>query len=264
MSHNTGSAESQLFDISRRSALVVGATGALGAAITRAFADSGAALTVTAGTRETLDELVTDLPAGAHQIVARPESERDAQAIVDGAVEAHGRIDIVVHAAGLNRVAPIHEQPVDDWEAVIDANVRGAWLLCRAAGARLIEQGSGGKVILVSSVRGKLGHPAGYSAYCSSKAAIDGLCRALAWEWGPHGITVNAIAPSVFRSPLTAWMYEDGEQASNVRADLLTRIPLGRMAEADDFVGAALFLASRASDFCTGQVLYIDGGYTAG
>jgi NAD(P)-dependent dehydrogenase (short-subunit alcohol dehydrogenase family) len=169
-----------------------------------------------------------------------------------------------VHAAGLNRVAPIQDQAVDDWEAVIDANLRGAWLLCRAAGAQLIRQGTGGKVILISSVRGKLGHPAGYSAYCSSKAAVDGLCRALAWEWGVHGITVNALAPTVFRSPLTAWMYEDSEQAADVRAQILARIPLGRMAEADDFVGAALFLASRASDFCTGQVLYVDGGYSAG
>lgn len=255
---------SSLFDIAGRSALVVGATGALGAAVTRAFAHSGAQLTLTAGTRTALDALVGDLPGHPHAIVARPESDHDARAIVAGAVEAHGRLDIVVHAAGLNRVAPIDRQPISDWDAVIDANLRGAWLLCQAAGAHLIEQGTGGKVILVSSVRGKLGHSAGYSAYCSSKAAIDGLCRALAWEWGSHGITVNALAPAVFRSPLTAWMYEDTQQAANVRTELLARIPLGRMAEADDFVGTALFLASRASDFCTGQVLYIDGGYSAG
>jgi NAD(P)-dependent dehydrogenase (short-subunit alcohol dehydrogenase family) len=253
-----------LFEIADRSALVVGATGALGTAVTRAFAANGARLTVAAGTRATLAALVADLPEAPCAIVARPESERDARAIVDAAVGAHGRLDIVVHAAGLNRVAPIERQPVDDWDAVMEANLRGAWLLCRAAGARLIEQGTGGKVILISSVRGKLGHAAGYSAYCSSKAAIDGLCRALAWEWGSHGITVNALAPSVFRSPLTAWMYEEGEQASRVRDELLTRIPLGRMAEPQDFVGAALFLASRASDFCTGQVLYVDGGYSAG
>jgi NAD(P)-dependent dehydrogenase (short-subunit alcohol dehydrogenase family) len=254
----------RLFDISGQSALVVGATGALGAAVTRAFASSGARLTLTAGTRANLDALVAELPGDPRAVVARPESDRDASAIVDEALEAHGQLDIVVHAAGLNRVAPIERQPVDDWDAVIGANLRGAWLLCRAAGAHLIRQGTGGKVILISSVRGKLGHPAGYSAYCSSKAAIDGLCRALAWEWGAHGITVNALAPAVFRSPLTAWMYEDSPQASEVRAALLARIPLGRMAEADDFVGAALFLASSASDFCTGQVLYIDGGYSAG
>jgi NAD(P)-dependent dehydrogenase (short-subunit alcohol dehydrogenase family) len=254
----------ELFDVAGRSALVVGATGALGAAVTRAFAASGALLTVTAGTPAALEELVGDLPGNPRAIVARPESEREARAIVDGAVQAHGSLDIVVHAAGLNRVAPIRDQPVADWDAVLEANLRGAWLLCRAAGEHLIAQGTGGKVILVSSVRGRLGHASGYSAYCSSKAAIDGLCRALAWEWGPHNITVNALAPAVFRSPLTAWMYEDSRRASDVRAEILARIPLGRMAEAEDFVGATLFLASRASDFCTGQVLYVDGGYTAG
>jgi NAD(P)-dependent dehydrogenase (short-subunit alcohol dehydrogenase family) len=244
--------------------LIVGATGALGAAVARAVAAGGARLTVTAGTQATLDTLVAALPQGTRTIVARPDSDGDARAIVDGAVEAHGPLYIVVHAAGLNRVSPIHHQSVDDWDAVIQGNLRGTWLLCRAAGAQLIKQETGGKVILTSSVRGKLGHPAGYSAYCSSKAAIDGLCRALAWEWGAHGITVNALAPTVFRSPLTAWMYEDTPKASNARADILARIPLGRLAEPEDVVGAALFLASRASDFCTGQVLYVDGGYSAG
>jgi NAD(P)-dependent dehydrogenase (short-subunit alcohol dehydrogenase family) len=262
-SHSEAFAQ-RLFDLKDRSALVVGATGALGQAIARAFAASGARLTVTAGTRTSLDALVADMPGSTCAIVARPESDGNARAIVEGAVDAHGQLDIVVHAAGLNHVAPIHRQPVEEWDAVLEANLRGAWLLCRAAGTHLIEQGTGGKMILVSSVRGRLGHAAGYSAYCSSKAAIDGLCRALAWEWGAHGITVNALAPTVFRSPLTAWMYEDTPKASAARADILARIPLGRLAEPEDVVGAALFLASRASDFCTGQVLYIDGGYSAG
>jgi NAD(P)-dependent dehydrogenase (short-subunit alcohol dehydrogenase family) len=262
-SHSEASPQ-QLFDIEGRSALIVGATGALGAAVARAFAAGGARLTVTAGTQTSLDALVADLPRSTRALAARPHTDGDARTIVEGAVEAHGSLDIVVHAAGINHVAPIHRQPVEDWDAVLEANLRGAWLLCRAAGAHMVEQGTGGKVILVSSVRGKLGHAAGYSAYCSSKAAIDGLCRALALEWGAHGITVNALAPTVFRSPLTAWMYEDTPKASNARADILARIPLGRLAEPEDVVGAALFLASRASDFCTGQVLYVDGGYSAG
>lgn len=264
MSSHSEAFAQRLFELKDRSALVVGATGALGQAIARAFAASGARLTVTAGTRTSLDALVAEMPGSTRAIVARPESDGNARAIVEGAVDAHGQLDIVVHAAGLNHVAPIHRQPVEEWDAVLGANLRGAWLLCRAAGTQLIEQGTGGKVILVSSVRGRLGHAAGYSAYCSSKAAIDGLCRALAWEWGAHGITVNALAPTVFRSPLTAWMYEDTPKASAARADILARIPLGRLAEPEDVVGAALFLASRASDFCTGQVLYIDGGYSAG
>jgi NAD(P)-dependent dehydrogenase (short-subunit alcohol dehydrogenase family) len=255
-----------LFDVAGRSVLVVGATGALGAAITDAFAARGARLTVTAGNTEDLDRLVDHLGPDAHvaAVNRRPDTADDAEAIVAAAVAAHGRLDVVVHAGGVNVVAPIVDQPVEDWDRVIGANVRGAWLICRAAGAQLLEQGDGGKVILVSSTRGKLGHPAGYTAYCSSKAAVDGLCRALAWEWGRHGITVNAIGPTVFRSPLTGWMYADDPAAVTAREAILARVPLGRLAEPQDMVGAALFLASAASDFCTGQVLYVDGGYTAG
>ena len=128
----------------------------------------------------------------------------------------------------------------------------------------MLAQGDGGKIVLMSSARGLLGHPAGYSAYCASKAAIDGMTKALGCEWGPTGITVNAIAPTVFRSPLTQWMFEDNENATNVRKGFLARVPKGRLGEASDLAGPLLFLASRASDFYTGHILYADGGYTAG
>ena len=128
----------------------------------------------------------------------------------------------------------------------------------------MLKQGTGGKIVLVSSTRGKLGHAAGYSAYCPSKSAIDGLTRTLACEWGKSRINVNAVAPTVFRSPLTEWMFRDDEPGKSTREAMLARIPLGRLGEPEDLVGAVLFLLSPASDFCTGQVLYIDGGYTAG
>ena len=136
--------------------------------------------------------------------------------------------------------------------------------MARAVGARMILQGTGGKVVLTSSARGLLGHPAGYSAYCASKSAVDGITRALGCEWGKYGITVNAIAPTVFRSPLTAWMFEDNDKARAARAGFLTRVPLGRLGESADLAGPLLFLCSRASDFYTGHVLYADGGYTSG
>jgi NAD(P)-dependent dehydrogenase (short-subunit alcohol dehydrogenase family) len=128
----------------------------------------------------------------------------------------------------------------------------------------MLDQDTGGKIVLMSSARGKLGHPAGYSAYCASKAAVDGITRALGCEWGPKGITVNAIAPTVFRSPLTAWMFEDTEKAETLRNGFLTRVPNGRLGEPSDLAGPLLFLLSAASDFYTGHVLYADGGYTAG
>ncbi|HBK12971.1 MAG TPA: oxidoreductase, partial [Gammaproteobacteria bacterium] len=106
--------------------------------------------------------------------------------------------------------------------------------------------------------------PAGYSAYCTSKSAIDGMTRALGCEWGKYGITVNAIAPTVFRSPVTAWMFEDNENANEVRKGFLARVPLGRLGEPEDLAGPLLFLCSAASDFHTGHIVYADGGYTAG
>ena len=192
----------------------------------------------------------------------RSNTEEDCNAIIDAAVEAHGRIDILVIASGVNDVAPIVDMSPEQFQAVMMANVEGAWLIARAAGAQMIKQGDGGKVVITSSARGKLGHPAGYSAYCTSKSAVDGLTKSLGCEWGKYGITVNAIAPTVFRSPLTAWMF--AEDAADVRAGFLSRVPIGRLGEPEDLAGPLLFLCSKASDFHTGHIIYPDGGYTAG
>jgi NAD(P)-dependent dehydrogenase (short-subunit alcohol dehydrogenase family) len=183
-------------------------------------------------------------------------------------VKAYGRVDLLVVAGGLNKVSKIVDQKPTDFLDVMDANVTQSWLMSRAAGRQMIKQGKegkpGGKVILMSSARGLLGHPAGYSAYCASKSAVDGITKALGCEWGSAGITVNALGPTVFRSPLTEWMFGDDERGKTVRAGFLTRVPVGRLGEPSDLAGPLLFLASKASDFYTGHILYADGGYTAG
>ena len=122
-------------------------------------------------------------------------------------------VDILVVASGFNKVSKIVDQPAADFLEIIDANVTQSWLMARAAGRQMLKQGGGGKVILMSSARGLLGHPAGYSAYCASKSAVDGITKALGCEWGDTGITVNALGPTVFRSPLTQWMFEDNDRA---------------------------------------------------
>lgn len=172
------------FDVKGKSILITGATGSLGSTATLAMAEAGARLTLTGGNTERLAELVGE--TGLHDVavvVRRPETPADAEAMVDAAVERHGRLDGVLVASGMNHVAPITEMDVDDFDAVMKANARGAWLVCQAAGRVLLQQGDGGSVVLVSSVRGSLGHPAGYSAYCPSKAATDLLAKSLAAEW---------------------------------------------------------------------------------
>src|SRR5665647_3301348 len=204
------------------------------------------------------------LGAKTEIVALRPNSEANCEKIVKAAVDKFGRLDILVVASGLNKVAKIVDQKPEDFLDVMDANVTQSWLMARAAGKQMLAQGQGGKVILTSSARGLLGHPAGYTAYCASKSAVDGITKALGCEWGESGITVNALGPTVFRSPLTAWMYEDTERAQTVRKGFLARVPKGRLGEPEDLAGPLLFLASKASDFYTGHILYADGGYTAG
>lgn len=257
----------RLFDVTGKVAIVAGATGAFGAIAAQALAAAGCRLVLAAGREAQLRDVAERCRAAGAQLITVPRratSETDAEAIMQAAADRFGSLDILVVASGLNDVAPIVEMTPARFAAVMDGNLTSAWLLCRAFGARVIPQGRGGKVVLVSSTRGILGHPAGYTAYCASKAATDGLTRALACEWGKHRIHVNALAPTVFRSPLTAWMFAADERARTTRAGMLARIPLGRLGEPEDLTGPLLFLVSGASDFYTGHVLYADGGYTAG
>ena len=256
-----------LFDVRGKRAIVVGATGAFGALAAQTLAAAGCKLTICGSKTEELEHVAEECRAHGGAVLSiarRSNTEADANAIVEASIEKFGSVDISVVASGINEVSPIVEMAPEAFARVMEANVTGAWLMARAVGARMILQGTGGKVVLTSSARGLLGHPAGYSAYCASKAAVDGITRALGCEWGKYGITVNAIAPTVFRSPLTAWMFEDNDKARAARAGFLTRVPLGRLGEPADLAGPLLFLCSRASDFYTGHVLYADGGYTSG
>ena len=257
-----------LFQISGKSALITGGSGTFGRAMALALAALGVNVTIAGSSQAELDQVadeVRSLGKGAVNVVrARPDSLADADRMRDSALSAFGRIDQLVIASGYNKAGFIHEMKYEDWQAVMDANVRGAWFMAKSVGAYFIDKSVKGKVLLMSSVRGRHGNYSGYTAYCTSKGATDALTRVLATEWARYGITVNAIAPTVFRSKLTAWMFGDDELGQATKKRSLSRIPLGRLGEVEDLVGMALYLLSPASDFCTGQVMYVDGGYTAG
>ena len=257
----------RLFDIRGKTAIVTGASGAFGSLAARTLAGAGANLVLAAGNTAELHSVAAACESlGAHvvQLARRPDSEASCAAIVQAATAQFGGVDILVVGSGMNDVSPIVDMSPERFARVMDANTTQSWLMARATGAQMIAQERGGKVVLMSSARAKLGHPAGYSAYCASKAAVDGITRALGCEWGKHGITVNAIAPTVFRSALTEWMFGEDERARTVRTQFLARVPLGRLGEPEDLAGPLLFLVSRASDFYTGHTLDVDGGYTAG
>lgn len=253
----------EMFDITGKVALITGASGAFGMVAARVLAGAGARLALAAGKADALAQIAAEC-GDVLQINARPSDEAACADMVAQTVARFGRLDILVVASGMNKVALIDAMTPEQFAGVMDANVLQTWLLARAATVQMKRQGNGGKIVLVSSARGLLGHPAGYTAYCASKSAVDGMTRALGCELGPTGITVNAIAPTVFRSPLTAWMFEDTPRAEAVRNGFLARVPKGRLGEPEDLAGPLLFLASRASDFYTGHILYADGGYTAG
>lgn len=256
-----------MFDVRGQVALITGASGAFGMVAARILAGAGAKLVLVAGNEAALKDIAEEcrgLGAEVTTVNARPTDEAICNDLVAQAVAAFGKLDILVVASGMNKVALINDMEPATFNAVMDANVTQTWLLARAAAGQMKAQGHGGKIVLVSSARGLLGHPAGYTAYCASKAAVDGMTKSLGCELGPTGITVNAIAPTVFRSPLTAWMFEDTENATAVRNGFLARVPKGRLGEPEDLAGPLLFLSSAASDFYTGHILYADGGYTAG
>lgn len=251
------------FDITGKSALVTGGTGALGSIAAFALAGAGAHVTLAGGNKEKLDEVVNAIKAAggkASGINLRPDTEANVDAIVNQVVKEQGSLDILMVASGFNKPGSSQQTNLAEFDMVHDANVRQTFLICRAAGKVMIAQGKGGKMVITSSVRGIVAANNGVS-YCSSKAATDMLVKCFSAEFAPHKINVNAIAPTVFRSNLTAWMFEEQGKGAEVRKKVLERIPLGRLGEPNDFTGSVMFLSGKASDFMTGHVMYVDGGF---
>jgi NAD(P)-dependent dehydrogenase (short-subunit alcohol dehydrogenase family) len=229
MSENWLKNPASLFDVKGKVAIITGASGAFGALAARVLAGAGCKLVLTAGKKAELDAIAKECGGEVLPLNIRPSTEENCNSVVTKAAEKFGRVDILVVASGKNDVSKIHEMTPARFLDVMDANVTQSWLMAKAVTVQMLKQGDGGKIVLMSSARGLLGHPAGYTAYCASKSAVDGITKALGCELGPSGITVNAIAPTVFRSPLTAWMFADDEKAKTTRAGFLARVPKDRL-----------------------------------
>lgn len=251
----------QQFDLSGKVALISGGGGALGSTIARGLAIHGADVAVadfSATAMQPVTEELQVLGRKALSLTCDVVDEVSVQAAVDRVVEEFGRLDILVTAAGISNRIPTEQMPVDEWQRMMDVNVRGTFLCCQKAGIQMIAQG-GGKIITIGSVRGFQGNPGGYSGYTTSKGAVHALTKQLATEWAKYKINVNSIAPAIFWTPLTEQVLKD-----KALYDFhMTRIPWGRAGVPDDFVGAAVFLSSDASEFLTGVILNVDGGWLA-
>jgi NAD(P)-dependent dehydrogenase (short-subunit alcohol dehydrogenase family) len=247
----------KMFDLTGNVAVVIGGSGGIGSVLAGGLAEAGAHVIVASRSMEKLEPVAAKIRSQGRKATAvsvdisQPLSVNN---LVEQVLKNHPRIDILLNCAGLALRGLPENMPVDDWQKVMDFNVRGVFLTCQTVGKVMIKQG-GGKIINISSVRGR--YPAdGIVGYGTSKGAVDAMTRMLAFEWAKHKILVNAIAPTVVATELTKPILAVPEKARSI----LARIPLGRLEEPDDLVGTAVFLASKASDFITGQIIYVDGG----
>jgi gluconate 5-dehydrogenase len=184
--------------------------------------------------------------------------EASVKGLASDLAEAWAAVDILINAVGVASRTPSESISIEELRETVEINTIGTFSCCRTFGAQMIKRG-GGKIVNISSVRGRYGTRGGMADYCASKGAVDALTRQLAVEWAPHRVYVNAIAPTVVETEFTASILSNPKAA----AELVEKIPLGRWAQPEDLVGPALFFASPASDYVTGQILFVDGGLTA-
>jgi NAD(P)-dependent dehydrogenase (short-subunit alcohol dehydrogenase family) len=261
--HST--AELRRFTLPDRVAIVAGGSGGVGVRTCGALAAAGAKVAVIGQSEERLAEArkAVENAGGEALVVAGDMTDKSAaDDAVQQTLDAFGRVDVLVNGIGGGAgtaLYPAEEYPQAEWDRILDLNLTTAVLLSQAAVRAMVAGGRGGSVLNISSVRGQLGIDAGYSAYVAAKGAMDALTRQHATEWAKHGIRVNTISPTFVRTEQAATLLAQPGFYDN----LVSRIPLRRIADPDDLVGALLFFCSDASSFVTGQILTLDGGLTA-
>jgi NAD(P)-dependent dehydrogenase (short-subunit alcohol dehydrogenase family) len=249
----------ELFDLEGRTALVTGASKGLGKAIVMALAAAGADVALYARNKEDLEAVKASVQALGRRAETFCVDVLDKRAVdesVKAGLEAFGHVDILVNNAGVNVRKPVLELTPEEWDLVIDTNLKGYFLMAQAVVPSMLARGSG-KVINMASILGTVALPT-QLAYASSKGGVIQMTKVMALEWAKQGVQVNAIGPTYFETPLVAQLRNDPERFNFI----VDRTPMGRWGQPEELAGIVIFLASRASDFITGQTIFIDGGWT--
>ncbi len=250
-----------IFSLEGKVALVAGGAGDIGRAISEALAAYGCTVILTARTQEKADAVAKEIRGAGGKVEGR-EFQVDGASAVASLIEAvhkeHKKLDILVNSIGTHIENPAEDYREEDWDHIMNVNLKTAFFLSREAARKQISSG-GGKQIHITSVRGLLGIDRGFVSYCTRRGGMNMMVKQLASEWAKHGINVNGIAPTFTRTSLVAKYLDDPA----FYKPLVASIPLGRVGETADVAGLALYLSAPASDFVTGQIIYMDGGLTA-
>ena len=253
-------ANPSLFDLSGKTAVVIGGTSGIGRAISLGLANAGADVVASARRSEQVEETAALIEACGRATLRQPSDVADADSLKTlqaRCVAQFGKVDILVNCAGRIQRAPTLTFPESDWQQIMDTNVTGTLRACQIFGRNMLERGYG-RIINIASLNSFVALNE-VAAYAASKAAVVSLTRSLAVEWSKHGVLVNAIAPGVFRTALNANLLDNSPRGQ----ELLMRTPMGRFGKTEEVQGAAVYLASDAASFVTGQVLVVDGGFLA-
>jgi 2-deoxy-D-gluconate 3-dehydrogenase len=248
------------FSLTGKTALIIGASRGLGQGMARALAEAGADLALVARTVSALEEFAEEMRGLNRRYLILPTDVSRPiaiQTMVDQVIKAFGRIDILINSQGTQVRKPALEMTEQDWDGLMAVNLRSVFFTCLAVGRQMVQQKKG-KIINVASLTSVIGLP-NISIYGASKGGVAQLTKALAVEWAPYHINVNAVLPGYYETALTADLFKNGERTKWV----LSRIPLGRTGVPEDLAGTVVFLSSEASDYITGQIIPIDGGWLA-
>ena len=251
---------SSLFDLSGKSAVVVGGTSGIGLAMAIGLAEAGADVAASSRRQEQVDEAAAAIEATgvkALRLTSDVGDRASLEALLAGAVQTFGKVDILINCAGKIKRAPTVDFPEEAWDDIMDTNVTGTLRACQIFGRHMLERGYG-RIINIASLNTFVSLKE-VTAYAASKAAVGALTKSLTVEWSAQGVNVNAIAPGVFRTALNAELLDKSERGKELRM----RTPMGRFGKTEELVGAAIFLASDASTFVTGEILVVDGGFLA-